>query len=258
MLELISIHIPKTAGTSFERTLKDVYGETAVLRINHKLRPRGKEKYYSLEQKAIPQHIKVIHGHFNYIKLKTFIKWPENIPVITWLRDPVERSISNFNYRKRVLNEDLEKANGGDKTYPKHHAIQKNVLEFLSKKGQKNRMARYLNGVNLEQLFFVGIVEHYTEDLAHLAKLLHWENFQEYKVNISERQKVGAKKRKIIKGYNNLDYRLYYQALYLRKKRAGILSANDKITYLFHRTIYFFQIGLKNKLIYFFRIRLKR
>jgi len=258
MLELISIHIPKTAGTSFEQTLKDVYGGKAILRIDHRPWYKGTAKFYSFGKKEIPEQIKVIHGHFNYHHLKSYINITENIPVITWLRDPVVRSISNFNSIRRVVYEDLKEANVKDKTYWKLQAIEKNVMEFSSKPGQRSLMARYLMGVNLEQLFFVGIVEHYTEDLAHLAKLLAWENFQEYKINISEKHKVNTKKRKIIKRYNKVDYNLYKQALYLRQKRAGILSVSDKITYLFHRTTYFIQRGLKNKLIYFIQIRLKR
>jgi len=251
MLELISIHIPKAAGTSFELTLKDVYGANAVFRINNTVRFRKTAMYEAIKQKGVPQHIKVIHGHSNYDQLKSIINLPENIPVITWLRDPVERTISNFNFRKRLLHEDLKEANVKDKTYRNLRDFERNILEYCSKDDQNNRMSHHLKGVHLEQLLFVGIVEHYTQDLAHLAKLLHWENFQEYKVNISAKHKVDTKIRKIIKRYNKVDYNLYKQALHLRRKRIGILSTKDKIIYSIHRTKYFVQRRLKNRVIYF-------
>ncbi|WP_421947534.1 hypothetical protein [Phaeodactylibacter xiamenensis] len=41
-LELLSFHIPKSAGTSFRNMLRDVYGAEAVLRFDTPLRGRGK------------------------------------------------------------------------------------------------------------------------------------------------------------------------------------------------------------------------
>jgi hypothetical protein len=75
-LELISIHIPKTAGTSFRNTLKTVYGEDHVARLDIELY----DKHIRLNEldyfeSSLPNHLKVIHGHFSYESVKDILKY---------------------------------------------------------------------------------------------------------------------------------------------------------------------------------------
>src|SRR5690606_33266366 len=101
-LELLSLHIPKTAGTSFRNILKSVYGEDAVVRldINKNLLTRLNEELY--ESPAIP-NARVLHGHYFYKNIHKRVEIPEEVKIITWLRDPVKRVISNFYYLESIL-----------------------------------------------------------------------------------------------------------------------------------------------------------
>ena len=94
-LILISLHIPKTAGTSFRNILKSVYGENQVVRfdISRMGVVRMNENVY---QKSKLPNVKVIHGHFTFQDLSGSFTLPETYKLITWMRDPVKRVISNY------------------------------------------------------------------------------------------------------------------------------------------------------------------
>ncbi|MCX7414721.1 MAG: hypothetical protein NTW36_14940 [Planctomycetia bacterium] len=56
-IEIVSVHVPKTAGMSFRRVLDAVYGEDAVFADN------GEYMGNSLADMPLtPQH-RIIHGH---------------------------------------------------------------------------------------------------------------------------------------------------------------------------------------------------
>ena len=96
MIELISIHVPKTGGSSFLEVLKQAYGEDGVLKVisNHR-----EDKGLPMEAPKIgnppvlPPKTKVLHGHFLHNDFINHYGLSKNIPVVTWVRDPVERLI---------------------------------------------------------------------------------------------------------------------------------------------------------------------
>src|SRR5882757_7508321 len=106
MLELISLHVPKCAGSALLEALKGIYGEEnfyldyedQVIRpaspVN--MDPEGYVRYFKTlrEQKLAGK--RVVHGHFylpKYADLKDALR-------ITVLRDPVDRLISHYFYWK--------------------------------------------------------------------------------------------------------------------------------------------------------------
>ena len=64
-LELVSIHIPKTAGTSLLHSYYNIYGKENV---THALRKDVKANQNNLAQFTGP-NTKVLHGHFFYSEL---------------------------------------------------------------------------------------------------------------------------------------------------------------------------------------------
>lgn len=221
MIELISIHIPKTGGTSFQTILERVYGKNAVLRIDHNLaNKKNTENYYSVKPKDITPEIKVIHGHFNYFELLERFDIGKNIPVITWVREPTKRVISAFYYLKQVLNNKLKEANVDERTYRYTKEISVSLLEFAKKPGRRNKMSKFLEGLDLKDLFFIGIVENYTEDLSMLSKMLNWEEQPAFRDNITTaKKKVGIKKKQVIRKLNKKDYKLYRKGIRIRNLR---------------------------------------
>ena len=206
MVELISIHIPKTAGVSFEHTLKSVYRKD-VLRLD--IRKPHKPK-------KLPKKIRAIHGHFRYHEIVDFYNLEKNIPIITWLRDPVERVISNYFYLQKVFRELIEKE--GKKGL---FRLEKTLIEFARDDRLRNRMSKFLDGIQVSELLFVGIVEHISEDLSDMARLLNWRSYEEFHHNTSKEQRrpVSEDMKVEIRGLNEKDVALYEEALHLRRLR---------------------------------------
>lgn len=219
-LELISIHIPKTAGTSFRNTLKDVYGQEAVIRLDIELEvPVVKVNEVAYQERQLPSWTRVAHGHFTYPLLQKHFDLPEkNIPVITWVRDPVERVISNYYYLSKILAQELDEPSKGLNILLK---MERKLMEYTRDPLSCNRISKYLRGIALEDFAFIGIQEHYSEDLNSLAKVLDWKDVEEYQYNRTGKSydEVTPKQRDEIRALNDEDVRLYEKALELREKR---------------------------------------
>jgi hypothetical protein len=217
-LELISIHIPKTAGTSFRNTLKGVYGEQGVIRLDIGLvrqEVRINEELYGSSH--LPPPTRVVHGHFSYPLLQHNFNLPADIPVITWLRDPVERVISNYFYLAKRLAEELDEDRKGLNILKK---MQRSLLEYARYEPSQNRMSKFLEGIELEALLFVGIQEDYDRSLARLAGLLEWQDYPVFHHNQTGQKDLGVsvEERTIIRGLNQQDVALYERALELLDK----------------------------------------
>ena len=192
-----SIHIPKTGGTSFWRVLEHVYGPKAVQRVF----PgdyEGKEKF------PIERGTRALHGHIRYQDLAAFFDLPADVKRVTWLRNPTDRVISNFHYlveRGEMKESDL--------------------LEYAARESARNRMSRFLKGADLDDFFFVGVLEKFWEDCKDLGGRLKWADVPHLWENISDyaRRKVPEDTRREIRQLNQKDEQLYRRALALRSER---------------------------------------
>ena len=216
-LELISIHIPKTAGTSFRNTLKKTYGEQEVARLDITKKGRISLNQKRFRDKTLPANVRVIHGHFSAAMFRDNFTVDSDIPYITWLRNPVDRVASNFYYLEKRLKEILDERGSNLNILSK---MQKNLLEYASSPINQNRITKFLDGIELSQFLFVGIQEHYSEDLKQLSILLEWDKVEEYKHNITGTD-YGLSKKDIdfISSCNKNDILLYEKALRLRDER---------------------------------------
>ena len=214
-LELIAIHIKKTAGMSFKHLLKGEYGKE-YYRMNISQDIQNRTEVFNQHLAEIPAETRVIHGHFLYADALPLYKAFPQVPVVTWLRDPVQRVVSSYYFAKR-------KYSDGDqlhKTYMEHYSL----LEYAEDTRFRNEMSRVLEGSDLAGLAFVGLLEHLVEDVAYLAALLGWGAYQipERNVNISYKAQheppTEAEKKEITR-LNKDDVELYRLALELRKKR---------------------------------------
>jgi hypothetical protein len=218
-LQLISIHIPKTAGTSFRNTLKAVYGDKAVIRLDIELdKPVLKinEKQYHSPQ--LPKGVKAIHGHFNLPLLKKHFQWEENkVPVITWLRHPVERVVSNYYYLAKILKQELQEDKKGINILPK---MQRTLLEYAADELNQNRMTKHLAGIDLKDFFYIGFVENYEEDLHQLGHMLGWKNIPHYQYNKTgtKRKDLSSETYQQIAEWNQEDMDLYEAVKRMRQE----------------------------------------
>lgn len=211
MVEIISVHIPKTAGTTFFDVLLQIYGFEQICRDY----PPDQEY---IPTNPLPEQIKVIHGHLLPIKYDGY--FPE-AKRITWLRHPIFRLISEYVFAKTV----------SDNINPVHTDIAKGRLSFLDfaeLPEMQNFMSNQIRGLKLSDFYFVGLQEFFLEDLAELKMMLKWSKF---KLKV-ENSNTSAKNQKFLQKLmankplinklallNNEDMELYQDALNLRALR---------------------------------------
>ena len=215
--EIISLHIPKTAGTSFRNILKNVYGDDQVVRfdINEKGIVRINESLYN--KTSLP-NVKVIHGHFVYNDLIQFFDLPQKHKLITWVRDPVTRVVSNFYYLESRLKELLDEENNNLNII---HKLQKTLIEYSRSEINRNRQAKFLTGIPLEKFDFIGIHEHFNTEVNRLSKILNWNKEPEilfHNKTPENRPEISAEILDEIYTLNLDDVKLYDEAIKIRNK----------------------------------------
>lgn len=216
-LELISIHIPKTGGTSFRNTLQDIYGKEAVqLCYGHK-KEGSKIK--------INPESRVLHGH---ISIREYDQLVENyptissVPLITWVRNPIERVISNYYYYLDAVSSYLEPSK---EKYPGlQKRITRSLLEFARQPVNRNVQSRHIKieWMKSKQLRFIGIMEQYDEDLNEMKEIFGWDTPRSYKHNETKNKyEVAPDIRSKIESLNGLDLELFHLTVSLREKHGG-------------------------------------
>jgi hypothetical protein len=230
-MEVISVHVPKTAGTTFGRLLDEIYGSEAVLRdyddtpMNpnapfHSDRRRWRDQTLAKLQ-AISPEFRAIHGHFSVRKYNG--SFPD-ARRIAWVRHPVSWLISLYFYWKhagRVDNPLLCKLQ--DENIP--------LLEFAEHPAARDRVSGiFLDGLELDDFFFVGIQEHFDEDLSELTRMMGWPEREIGVENsspdpayrdLAHRYRDDRSLTRRIEALNANDMALYERALRLRSRRRG-------------------------------------
>ncbi len=158
-IELVSIHVPKTAGTSFCRVLKNVYGEEAIFLDNGEY--VGKE----LKDMPLQPYHRVIHGHVWAGRYKRRLPQARHV---TWLRHPVDWLVSLHGFLDSL----------GPNENPVLQRSKRegsSLVDFAASEGvQAHTPSRFLMPVPLDEFFFVGLQEHFAEDLCDFCKMMGW------------------------------------------------------------------------------------
>lgn len=229
-LQVVSVHVPKTAGTSFRAILQQVYGDDNVVRLDYPLElERIKIDRKVWEENQLPLGVRVIHGHFNAQRLKQRVEIPESARMITWLRHPVDRVISDYFYLQSRLQHFLEQG-GHNTTILKK--MQRSLFEFASAEVNQNVQSRWLAGTPLSEFTFVGIQEFYDTEVASLSRALGWTkepNIPQHNIT-EDRPEVSEAERAQIAALNTKDMVLYEQALQLREQRVATLPRIELIS----------------------------
>lgn len=193
-LELISMHIPKTAGTSFQKILEAQYPNKALLRLDFEfsrtnenvplLIARNDTDQRFLDQLIhsgkLPDHVKAIHGHFTLPDIQQLLTFSPNVRLITWIREPLERVVSNYNYLSEVLRTEIQ-----DKLLAQRlmKRLKRSVFEYASLPVNVKKYQVYLGGQKLDAFDFVGLTDFFDQDVADLAKMMHWKTPKSIHVN---------------------------------------------------------------------------
>lgn len=175
--------MPKTAGVSFRATLEEHYG--ARFRHDYADYPLA----YPPEQRHRMAHeastrvgmdsVNCVHGHFLPAKYMPLAENRE-CHFVTWLREPVARLISHYYYWRRAYDPDS----------PLVSSLHRRVVEenwtleaFCLSPELQNVYKAFLWGLPVEKLDFIGITEHYEEDLQVFAQHFFGEKVTPRKMN---------------------------------------------------------------------------
>lgn len=196
---IISVHIPRTAGTSFRELLAEKFGTRLLHHYYHLM------DHQMLPIEAVSQDAECIHGHFPATFFRTAFP---HAALVTWVRRPLDRLISEYRFltvspdENNVLSQMIQ--NGAS------------IVEFAEHPANANRMVSYMNGVPLASFAFVGISEFYNEELDRLERLTGMRLRKHHRVNSgpsSVNEVLSEKEAEYIRSLNTLDEHLYDRCL---------------------------------------------
>lgn len=232
----IFVHIPKTAGTTFNRMLEDQYARDQIAYLHD-------DPSWSTERLvALCNHpqskIKVISGHFPF-GLHTLIEKP--CSYVTFLREPLELYLSMFSYiqsspvipaHPKVIGMNFQQFIACEELNDLTSNIQTKYLtgapgKFIHQPGQQYFRWNPSNDLpnveeakrNLANHFsFIGITERFHSDLIPMARQLGWsrpiQRYYENKAKIMKpaRESLNPQTMQLVLEKNEMDYELYRYA----------------------------------------------
>ncbi len=223
-VELISVHVPKTAGSTFGKAiLPQIYPPDHIL-----------YDYYDLpidtliKEGQLTRETRVIHGHFSAQKYREY--YP-NTKIVIWLRNPILLLISAYYFCITPSYDNV--------FFDENHRYvvenQLNLSEFVNQPFTDNMIYNYFaKELKLTDFYFVGIQEFFRDDLNDLQNSLGWpplkvlssnrnsyDNYQDKVMDTLNNQSLIDK----IVSLNSADMELYKEALSLRYQRKGLSSS---------------------------------
>ena len=177
---LISVHLPKTAGTSFERSLRRHFGAQLERRYadkplhHHPLRRNLRAAREGLcgrhrQETASPA---CVHGHFLPLSYRHLARRAD-VRFVTWLREPIDRLLSHYHYWRRAADSDARDTlqdQMQDKLQRRMREENWSFEQFAQRRELRNVYRAFLWGFPVERFDFIGITEHYASDLREFGQ----------------------------------------------------------------------------------------
>lgn len=206
---IISVHIPKTAGTSLRTGLGQRFGSRLLLdykgwpasgslsdrfcRLWEKI-----EVYRSL--KTLTANYDVIHGHFlasKYFPLRAQALF------CAFFRDPVDRVVSHYRHVLRNPNPD-------NPVWAHVDPTGMTLGQYASLPRQQRIYALFTSGLPMDRFTFVGLTEEYKTSL-DLFRAIFGVDIEYHRVNVDEHvpDNIPPDELTTVKASQHMNYRIY-------------------------------------------------
>ena len=174
-MDVISVHVPKTAGTTFGKILAMVYGEEAIF-LDYQDVPMNPTSPYQVDHagwresataqvRSVGPEFRAIHGHFAIEKYED--AFPE-ARRIAWVRHPAAWVISLYFYWKHV-------ETTTNPLVQLLHAGGLSIDDFARHPAARNQVSGvFLKGASPESFDFLGVQEHFDADSKELVQMMGW------------------------------------------------------------------------------------
>jgi len=156
---IISMHLPKTGGSSFRQYLESIYGQS--LRCLYSVEETDPLKVDSLE---LPPDTRCLHGHF---QADAFDRQLPGALKISWLRDPVERVVSSY-FQFQRSPESAGESDFNARVFREGWSL----MDFARTEEMRDHVLWHFNAVPLDEFFFIGITERFDESLRLFCHLI--------------------------------------------------------------------------------------
>jgi hypothetical protein len=221
---IISVHLPKTAGISFLKSLELHFSnrllkDYADMPINTPVFSRNQAALRASLRLAeeLGDQWACVHGHFMPLKYLLFsVQQPSYF--VTWMRNPVDRIVSHYYFWYRNYNPAVAGV--------LHRRVveeQWSLEKFVFSPEVRNLYTQFLWGFPLERFDFIGITEHYAEDFTVFTHQLLKQALPEFQENRNTQPNghyaLEAEFRQQISLYHQQDMDLYARAVAYRNVR---------------------------------------
>jgi len=195
----LSLHIPKTAGTTLESILLEKYGKR-LYRYNY-----DPDLLKSNSARWIMDNFDAIHGHFD---INEFDLSDQTISAFCFVREPYDRLVSHFNYYKQ------HSIDG-----PFSQKVHKGEVDFESfafHENMKNLQSRMMGKYTIQEFKFIGNSKYFNSYISVVGNIIGENGVETVpkKLNVSKPgsknvNKPSEKFMKSLKEYHSRDYNLF-------------------------------------------------
>lgn len=171
----------------------------------------------------LPSNVEVVHGHVTLEEAMPIIQ--RDAPkLIAFLRDPVDRVVSNYCYFIDLLRHPEQRQQNPAVYELNKHRINESIFEYAAMEENRNVMHQFLAGVPLQDFFYLGLQSSYSNDIHRLGKALNWSILKVEHHNVkthlqSKYIKVDQGLRYFLRKLNEADQALYEEALSIRQRQ---------------------------------------